>query len=99
MQPDFKTVENLPPEDVPWVHRKLGDELEPADFDWDTMRKSGGIMPLATLPDWLLKGTPRPSTGRRTFSTWNYIQKDQKLLRSGLLGPVVITVEAGPLKK
>ena len=24
--PDFQTVENLPPEDVPWIHRKAGDD-------------------------------------------------------------------------
>ncbi len=71
-----------------WANRLIGDELEPADIEWDTKRKSGGIMRLARLPEWLLLGKPRPSSGRRTFSTWNYIQAKQKLLPSGLLGPV-----------
>ena len=82
-----------------WANRLVGDEQEPEDVAWETKRKSAGIMPLAALPDWLLKGTPRPSSGRRAFSTWNYVQKDQKLLPSGLLGPVVITVEDGPAGK
>jgi len=77
-----------------WANRLIGDEQEPADIEWDTKRKSGGIMPLAKLPDWLLQGKPRPSSGRRTFSTWNYIQPKQKLLPSGLLGPVALSCEA-----
>ena len=82
-----------------WANRLVGDEQEPEDVAWETKRRSAGIMPLAALPDWLLKGTPRPSSGRRAFCTWNYVQKDQKLLPSGLLGPVVITVEDGPAGK
>ena len=73
-----------------WANRLIGDELEPPDVSWEAKRKTGGIMPLTTLPDWLVQGKPRPSSGRRAFSTWNYIQADQKLLPSGLLGPVEI---------
>ncbi|MFM2197237.1 MAG: hypothetical protein RLZZ505_669 [Verrucomicrobiota bacterium] len=79
-----------------WANRLIGDEQEPADIEWDTTRKSGGIMPLATLPDWLLQGKPRPSSNRRAFSTWNYIQPKQKLLPSGLLGPVSIKQFSDP---
>jgi hypothetical protein len=55
---------------------------------WESKGKNSGIKPLATLPDWLLQGKPRPSSGRRAFSTWNYVLPNQKLLPSGLLGPV-----------
>ena len=76
-----------------WANRLIGDELEPADVTWETKGKSGGITPLTTLPDWLLQGKPRPSSGRRAFSTWNYIQPKQKLLPSGLIGPVTINIQ------
>jgi hypothetical protein len=41
-------------------------------------------------PEWLVKGQPRPKTGRYTFTTWKFWNKDSQLLESGLLGPVVI---------
>lgn len=79
-----------------WANRLVGDELEPADVTWESKGRSGGIMPLAQLPDWLLEGKPRPSSGRRAFSTWNYISPKQKLLPSGLLGPVSLQVVSQP---
>jgi hypothetical protein len=81
-----------------WANRLIGDELQPADITWESKGKPGGIKPLATLPDWLLQGKPRPSSGRRAFSTWNYIQPKQKLLPSGFLGPVMITPYNEPPK-
>jgi alpha-galactosidase len=49
-------------------------------------------------PDWFVKGEPRPSKGRRAFSTWNYFSKDSPLLPAGLLGPVVLrTFQETPL--
>lgn len=82
-----------------WANRLIGDELQPADVTWETIGKSGGITPLATLPDWLLQGKPRPSSDRRAFSTWNYVQPKQKLLPSGLVSPVMIILYDGPAKK
>lgn len=79
-----------------WANRLIGDELEPPDIEWEAKRKSGGITSLAKLPDWLLQGKPRPSPGRRTFSTWNYIQPKQELLPSGLLGPATIQITTDP---
>jgi hypothetical protein len=35
-----------------------------------------------------VKGQRRPSSGRYGFTTWNYFNKDSKLIPSGLLGPV-----------
>ncbi len=65
-----------------WPNRLIGDEREPADAEY----ARGGN--LARWPDWLLKGEPRPSPGRLTFSTWKHYDQDSPLLPSGLLGPV-----------
>jgi hypothetical protein len=40
-------------------------------------------------PEWLIKGEKRTS-GRYTFSTYNPYKKGDRLLNSGLLGPVTI---------
>jgi hypothetical protein len=48
---------------------------------------------LKRFPDWFIKGQPRPSSGRFTFTTWNYFNRDSKLIPSGLLGPVRIMTE------
>jgi hypothetical protein len=81
-----------------WVNRLIGDEQQPADITWNPARRdsigrfSGG--PLASYPEWLIRNTPRPSSNRYTFTTWNYVEKGQPLLPSGLLGPVTLTAEA-----
>ncbi|OGD18772.1 MAG: hypothetical protein A2W03_12360, partial [Candidatus Aminicenantes bacterium RBG_16_63_16] len=67
-----------------WPNRLIGDESEPPDAEYGR----GGN--LARWPEWLLEGKPRPSPGRRTFSTWRHFAADSPLLPSGLLGPVRI---------
>jgi len=67
-----------------WPNRLIGDEREPPDAEYTP----GGN--LARWPDWILKGEPRPSSGRLTFSTWKHYDADSPLLPSGLLGPVTI---------
>jgi hypothetical protein len=81
-----------------WVNRIIGDEQEPLDVEMvkvDDPRKGGyaaGLYGtgLKDLPDWLIKGEPRPSKGRYTFVNWQFYTKDAPLLESGLLGPVQI---------
>ncbi len=78
-----------------WANRLIGDEQEPADVVWgpdqfNPAKRYKG-QSLEAIPDWVIHGTPRPSPERRTFTTWNYVRKDQALLPSGLLGPVVIS--------
>jgi hypothetical protein len=43
---------------------------------------------LQAFPDWLIKGTLRPSSGRLTFTTWDYFKPNSPLESSRLLGPV-----------
>jgi len=64
-----------------WPNRLIGDEHLPYDGIKD-----------GKLPDWLLNNIARTS-GRYTFSTVSYYNKDSPLLRSGLLGPVSIMLE------
>lgn len=68
-----------------WPNRMIGDEQYPDDCEWN-----GNGPTLKKWPDWVLKGEPRPSKDRLTFTTWKHWHKDSKLLPSGLLGPVVI---------
>ncbi|MDO9152703.1 MAG: glycosyl hydrolase [Paludibacter sp.] len=61
-----------------WPNRLIGDEQKPDD----------GIVN-GQWPEWLQKGTARTS-GRFTFTTFKHYNKDSKLLKSGLMGPVKI---------
>jgi (4-O-methyl)-D-glucuronate---lignin esterase len=67
-----------------WPNRLIGDEQLPPDAEYGR----GGN--LVRWPDWLLKGEPRPASGRFTFTTWKHYSADSLLLPSGLLGPVMI---------
>ena len=64
-----------------WVNRIIGDEQLAPDVEWTGVTLKG-------WPEWLTKKQPRPKTGRYTFTTWKFWNKDSKLLDSGLLGPV-----------
>ena len=66
-----------------WPNRLIGDEQLPPDCEWNGMR-------LKEWPQWLLDGKPSP-TGRLTFTTWHHWKKDDALLDSGLLGPVILS--------
>jgi hypothetical protein len=79
-----------------WANRLIGDEQQPADLNWakgDPVLKGGYF--LKELPAWFLKKLPRPSSKRYTFTTWNYFHKAHTpLLPAGLLGPVLLVVDA-----
>lgn len=66
-----------------WPNRIIGDEQLPPDVEWNGDH-------LKRWPDWLLSGKPRPKTGRITFETWHFYDKDSALLDSGMLGPVTL---------
>ncbi len=65
-----------------WPNRLIGDEQFPDDGIRDHQ-----------WPDWLLGKIPR-SSGRFTFTTYKFFQKDSPLLRSGLIGPVRIITKS-----
>jgi len=82
-----------------WTNRLIGDEQEPADVKWDTkiaglssVKNAMAGYKLMELPTWLTDGKPRPSTGRYTFTTFNYFKKDSPLQESGLIGPVRLLI-------
>jgi hypothetical protein len=71
-----------------WINRLIGDEQYPADFEWTD--RNQGLRAMTGLPDWLVKGRPRPQKNRKTFLPWYYFSKESPLSPAGLLGPVTI---------
>ena len=74
-----------------WANRQIGDEQLPADCQYRKGDQGYGG-PLKYFPVWLVKKQPRTS-GRYTFTTWNYFTKNSPLESSGLLGPVRLCAE------
>ena len=78
-----------------WVNRILGDLQEPDDCVWTS--KTGSTAPglsLEYVPEWVIEGTPRPSSGRKAFVAWKWPHFQNKdLLPSGLIGPVRLVNE------
>ncbi len=79
-----------------WVNRMVGDELEPDDVEWSEPVSFGADPNSSTIgrfmkevPDWLSKGLPRP-TKRKAVVSFKFFEKDTPLLRSGMMGPVVL---------
>ena len=70
-----------------WPNRLIGDEQYPDDCSLDGKWTSGGIR---AWPEWLLRGQPRPEPRRLTFAALKHWSKDDRLLPSGLLGPVTV---------
>lgn len=70
-----------------WPNRLIGDEQFPDDCSSDGKWTSGGI---PSWPQWLLQGQPRPEPRRLTLAALKHWTKDDRLLPSGLLGPVTI---------
>jgi hypothetical protein len=77
-----------------WHNRLVGDEREPADFEWGKDRGPTMGRALGAYPEWFLKNQPRPSTGRKAFVTWFYHREDTPLRPSGLLGPVTLMLHS-----
>ncbi len=73
-----------------WPNRLIGDDALPEDVTWSGYIKDGvKEIGVKELPDWVKKGEKSP-TGRHTFTTWRHWAKDEPLLSSGLLGPVLL---------
>jgi hypothetical protein len=70
-----------------WANRLIGDEQEPADFEWGNDEGDNGRA-MKSFPEWFLKNEPRPSQNRKTFNIWYYYRRDSPLQPAGLFGPV-----------
>jgi hypothetical protein len=72
-----------------WPNRLIGDEQLPPEYEFDQPQADRGAC-IKKMPDWYLNGQPKPKGKRIAFSTWKHYRKDDPLLESGLIGPVVI---------
>ena len=70
-----------------WVNRLIGDEKLAPDVAWCGQQ-------IREVPDWVRAGKPSP-TGRHTFTTWHHWSQNDRLLESGLIGPVQLRFERG----
>lgn len=83
-----------------WPNRMIGDEQESDDTEWGDPfhypyapgNPNVGRM-LKEVPSWLAEGLPRPSKERYSFVSFKFFSEDSKLLTSGLIGPVRLTIE------
>lgn len=70
-----------------WPNRLIGDDrLYEEDCEW---KKADFREAIVELPQWVKDGQRSP-TGRHTFTTWKHWNKDDNLLPSGLIGPVLL---------
>jgi hypothetical protein len=80
-----------------WANQLIGDEQEPRDFEVGAITDFGAGpfgCQLQSYPEWFIMNQPRPSQGRKTFTTWLYFTKDSALQPAGLVGPVRLLTEA-----
>jgi hypothetical protein len=70
-----------------WPNRMIGDEQFPDDCTPDKSWTSGG---LRAWPEWYKKKQARPDPRRISFVPVKMCKKDDPLLPSGLLGPVML---------
>lgn len=80
-----------------WVNRMIGDEQEEDDVEWAEPFSFGAARNnravgrfMKRVPEWLAKGLPRPSGGRKAVVSCKFYEKDAPLLPSGMTGPVMI---------
>jgi len=69
------------------VNRMIGDEMLPQDISYIQAGPNQWV--IDKFPEWLSKPELRTS-GRQTFVTYQFFQKDSPLEPSGLKGPVVL---------
>jgi len=73
-----------------WVNRLIGDEHFPAwegRVNGDKKKRGKNYN---SFPEWLRNGASIPEDDKKAFSAWNHWTKNDKLLNSGLIGPVKI---------
>ncbi len=75
-----------------WPNRLIGDEKLHPDktYTYNKGRGTSGEGTVKTIPDWVKNGGKSP-VGRTTFILYKFYDGTEKLLESGLLGPVQLT--------
>ena len=66
-----------------WTNRLIGDAQTP-----DIYPRSG--MDNTAVPDWYLRGEPKPDDGKTVFTVSYFYRPDEPLYDSGLVGPVLL---------
>lgn len=76
-----------------WPNRLIGDDILYADdCEWKGEVKKGvKEIGIKEIPKWVKEGKRSPA-GRHTFTTWKHWDKHDRLLPSGMMGPVVMRV-------
>jgi len=69
-----------------WPNRLIGDEKR---FDSSQDGTWSGLRP-TSWNDWLKDPSPKPPSGRKTWTTWRHWTANDEPLTSGLLGPVTL---------
>ena len=74
-----------------WANRLIGDDrLYAEDCEWSGASHAGKKeIAIRGIPQWVKEGK-KSTTGRHTFTTWKHWSKEDDLLPSGLLGPVIL---------
>lgn len=87
-----------------WPNRLIGDESLPNPDAFTTAGGSGfehlagsGFQSvignsILQMPEWFVRGEPKPANGRIGFATWKHYTANDPLLESGLIGPVQLWV-------
>lgn len=88
-----------------WTNRLIGDEKLPNQTGYDVRKSNPGFGPENTgekddkMPEWFRNNEPLPEGPRKTFSAYSFQKATDKLLPSGLLGPITITTSKLITKK
>jgi hypothetical protein len=88
-----------------WTNRLIGDEKLPNQTGYDVRRNKLGFGPsnfrgdMIKMPEWFRNNEPLPEGPRKTFSAYSFQKATDKLLPSGLLGPITITTSKLITKK
>ncbi len=71
----------------------IGDEQIPVDYTYNGA-SSGKFTAgaLQSLPDWLYDPSKAKNRKRCTFTTWRHYSADSPLVKSGLIGPVKLSI-------
>ena len=73
-----------------WINRLIGDENIPSGYEYEQGGSKFTNGRMLKWPDWLYDTTKQKNTTRHTFTTWKHYSKNDGLVKSGLLGPVVV---------